>query len=404
MELLAASMRTITLLCAAASLAALPAGAAPNYVGSAACKTCHPAIYARWQKTPMANIVRDPKEHPDAIIPDLAKAESAIVKFKKEDIALVYGSLWKQRYFTKIGNDYFVEPAQWDVKNRVWRPYFVENNTDWWAKLYPPDNMKRPTGALCDGCHSVNYNIATKTVTEWNVGCERCHGPGSDHAARPALTNIINPARLDFVTASDTCIQCHSQGQPLQKPLKGVYYDWPVGFEMGKRLIDYWQLEANKLGETTFTHFADGTAHKNRMQGNDFVQSEMYLHGVTCFSCHDVHGTSNNAQLIKPANVLCLECHGPNSPNGPHAPSIEAHTHHAAGSAGDQCVNCHMPKIATEFVGVNVRSHTFRFVPPSMTAKDKVPNACNACHTDKDTAWASDALGKWRDRSPWRVE
>src|SRR5690349_17253061 len=108
MELLAASMRTITLLCAAASLAALPAGAAPNYVGSAACKTCHPAIYARWQKTPMANIVRDPKEHPDAIIPDLAKAEPAIVKFKKEDIALVYGSLWKQRYFTKIGNDYFV--------------------------------------------------------------------------------------------------------------------------------------------------------------------------------------------------------------------------------------------------------------------------------------------------------
>ena len=72
----------------------------------------------------------------------------------------------------------------------------------------------------------------------------------------------------------------------------------------------------------------------------------MYLHGVACFSCHDVHGTVNNAQLIKPANVLCLECYGPASPNG--APSIEALTHHTAGSASNECVNCDMPKIAAE--------------------------------------------------------
>ena len=53
---------------------------------------------------------------------------------------------------------------------------------------------------------------------------------------------------------------------------------------MGKDLKDFWKLEEHKLGETTFTHFADGTAHKNRMQGNDFVQSVMYTRGVTCFS------------------------------------------------------------------------------------------------------------------------
>ena len=65
--------RTIVLLYWAAFLAMLPAVAAPSYTGSAACKTCHPAIYARWRKTPMANVVRDPKIHPDAIIPDLSK-------------------------------------------------------------------------------------------------------------------------------------------------------------------------------------------------------------------------------------------------------------------------------------------------------------------------------------------
>ena len=114
--------------------------------------------------------------------------------------------------------------------------------------------------------------------------------------------------------------------------------------------------------------------------------------------------TEQRAQLIKPASVMCLECHGPSSPNGPHAVSIEAHTHHAAGSPGNDCVNCHMPKIATQLADVNVRSHTFRFVPPSMIKTDKVPNACNACHMDKSPDWASAALRSWRDRSPWRAE
>ena len=138
----------------AALLFALPAGAA-TYVGSATCRTCHSAIYARWQKTPMANVVRDPREHPEAIIPDLAT--DTVAKFTKDDVGLVYGSIWKQRYFTKIDNDYYPEPAQWDIANHIWRPYFVANGTDWWATLYPPDNFKRPTSATCDGCHSVNF-------------------------------------------------------------------------------------------------------------------------------------------------------------------------------------------------------------------------------------------------------
>src|SRR5450432_2425043 len=210
-------LRTLLFLSSVFAVTMLPAVAAPTYVGSAACKTCHAAVYARWQKTPMANVVRDPKEHPEAIIPDLTKPDP-LVKFKKEDIALVYGSLWKQRYFTKVGDDYFPLGAQWDITHQIWRAYMVANNTDWRVPFYPADNMKRPTGPLCDGCHSVNYNIATKTVTEWNVGCERCHGPGSEHAARPAKSNILNPGRFDYVRASDTCIQCHSQGRPLTNP------------------------------------------------------------------------------------------------------------------------------------------------------------------------------------------
>jgi predicted CXXCH cytochrome family protein len=374
-----------------------------SYVGSQACQTCHPKIYERWKKTPMANIVRDPKEHPEAILPDLAKPDP-LLTFKREDIALVYGSIWKQRYFKKVGNDYFVFPAQWDVTHQSWAAYFARNGTDWWTEKYPPDNMQRPTSALCDGCHSVNFNIQNNSVTEWNVGCERCHGPGSQHVGAPRRTNILNPARMNSTQASDVCIQCHSQGQPLTNPMQGKFYDWPVGFEVGKNLRDFWKLEEAKLGQTTFTHFPDATAHKNRMQGNDFVQSVMYEHGVKCFSCHDVHGTENAANLLKPASVMCLECHGPESPNGPRAASIEEHTHHKADSAGSECIACHMPAIEQTIADVNVRSHTFRFIPPSMTDQYKIPNACNMCHKDKDTKWSAEALRQWKGKSPWRVE
>jgi len=350
----------------------------------------------------MANVVRDPKVHPDAIIPDLSKPDP-LVKFTKDDIAFVYGSKWKQRYFMKKGDDYYPLGAQWDVTNQIWRAYLVAPNTDWWVPFYPADNMQRPTGPLCDGCHSVNYTIQTKTVTEWNVGCEKCHGPGGAHVRQPSQKNIINPARLDGVQATDVCLQCHSQGQPLSNPINGKYYDWPVGFRVGMNLKDFWKLEEHKLGEQTFTYFADGTAHKNRMQGNDFVQSAMYTHGVTCFSCHDVHGTQNNADLLKPADVMCLECHGPNLPNGPHAATIEVHTHHATGSAGNECAACHMPKIETEIANVNVRAHTFKFITPEDTKLLKVPNPCTGCHANKPASWATDTLGSWSNVSPWRV-
>jgi predicted CXXCH cytochrome family protein len=359
--------------------------ASPSYVGSLTCRPCHRAIYDRWAKTPMANVVRDPRAAPDAIIPDLAT--NTIAPFRRADVAFVYGRIWKQRYFTKIGDDYFPEPAQWDVQHRMWRPYHVEPGTDWWAELYPGDNFTRPTGPLCDGCHSVGYDVATKRVAEWNVGCERCHGGGAEHVGNPVHDDIIDPARLDDRANDDVCISCHSQGRPLANPIAGRYYDWPVGYRIGLDLTAFWRLEPHPPGSTTFTHFADGTAHKNRMQGNDFVQSVMARNGVTCASCHDVHGTDNPAQLRARGNALCLGCHEPGGANGPHAPTLSAHTRHRDGSAGAECVACHMPAIETTIADVRVRAHTFEVITPAMTTLFGIPNPCAMCHTLTTAPW-----------------
>jgi len=379
-----------------------PTANKPHYVGSESCKGCHAETYAGWKKTRMANVVRDPREHPEAVLADFTHADP-LVTFDLKDVAFVYGSKWKQRFFTRRGDDYYVEPAQWDVAKKRWLPYHVEAGTDWWVPFYGPSNFERPTGPLCDGCHSVNYNIATKQVTEWNVGCEKCHGPGSAHVAHPTRQNIVNPERLDYVRGNDTCIQCHSQGRTFTETFDGRYYDWPVGFTAGERLADYWRLEELKPGTTNFFQYADMTAHKNRMQGNDFIESTMYHRELRCFDCHEVHSSANPANLKAVGNALCLGCHTKENPAGLHG-TVSEHTHHAKGSKGSECVECHMPLIAQTIKDDYVASHTFRFITPVLTEQSGVPNPCTSCHADKTNAWALQQLKSWKSVSPWRME
>jgi len=49
---------------------AQPAKPADGYTGSAACKDCHESQYERWRTTRMANVVVDPKQHPEAVLGD----------------------------------------------------------------------------------------------------------------------------------------------------------------------------------------------------------------------------------------------------------------------------------------------------------------------------------------------
>ena len=57
------------------STAAVTGQPAAQYVGSASCRRCHTATYERWSKTRMANVVTDPKAHPEVVIPDFSKPD-----------------------------------------------------------------------------------------------------------------------------------------------------------------------------------------------------------------------------------------------------------------------------------------------------------------------------------------
>jgi hypothetical protein len=86
-----------------------------HFVGSESCKGCHSATYESWKKTRMANVIRDPREHPEAVLGDFVHPDPKR-PFGLDQVAFVYGSPWKQQYFTKRGDDYYPLPAQWDVK------------------------------------------------------------------------------------------------------------------------------------------------------------------------------------------------------------------------------------------------------------------------------------------------
>src|SRR5205809_4379516 len=43
-------------------------GSKPGFTGSESCRKCHEELYQGWQQTRMANVVRDPQKHPEAVL------------------------------------------------------------------------------------------------------------------------------------------------------------------------------------------------------------------------------------------------------------------------------------------------------------------------------------------------
>ncbi len=361
-----------------------------QYVGAMRCAECHANEFAGWKGTAHTKMIRPPvTEGPErTVLADFTQS-SPLRPFELKDVKWVIGSRWKQRFIGELDGREVVYPAQWSVQKKEWQPYTAKS--DWWWPEHQ-DWKTRSNFQLCAGCHSTGVDAAAQKWAETNISCESCHGPGKEHSDTPKLGNIVNPARLSTARSMDICLSCHQSGKP-----PNTDYAWPVGFQPGMELVKFWNAFQPEEGKETEEFWHNGTAHKNRVQGNAFLQSVMHDHDIQCTNCHDMHNAQHTSMTIKPAasNSLCLTCHGPDKDHGPKEKSVAEHSHHDPLSTGSRCIECHMAKTGKNAVPGEARNHTFDFISPADTIKAGDPNSCNLCHADKTPQWALESVEKW---------
>jgi predicted CXXCH cytochrome family protein len=424
---------------ATTSPAATPQIAA-TYVGVDKCASCHAEETARWQHS----------HH--ALAMQAASATTVLGKF--EHATFVKDGV-KSEFYTRDGHYYIrtdgpdgklaefeitytfgVQPLQQylvpfpdgrlQALGIAWDSRAKEQGGQRWFHLYPNEKIDHRDvlhwthpaqnwNHQCAECHSTNleknYHADTRRFdTTWsdvNVACEACHGPGSRHVAWAANSKRSddpthglvfrladhssavwtfepgNPiakrsASLLAHAEVETCARCHALRAQL----------WP-DYEFGQPLEQTHRVSLLEEG----SYFADGQIHSEVYEYGSFLQSRMYAAGVTCSDCHEPH----SAQLRAAGNALCAQCH-----QAAHFDTPEHH-HHPAGSAGAQCVSCHMVE-RTYMVIDGRRDHSFRVPRPDLSAALGTPNACNGCHTKNDSSWAADLVDKWfpngRQHSP----
>ncbi len=380
-----------------------------GYAGSASCQGCHSLEYAKWKDSNHGLAERALRDDLDRAGFDPAKSfnhgtqtsEARIADGKYEMVALGFENKVVAHPIERvIGHDPL---RQFLVAGTGGRLHAMEmcfdpRKTEWF-NVYG-DEDRRPgewghwTGRgmvwnqMCASCHNTrlrkNYEIETDsyrtTMAEMTVSCESCHGPKKEHviwqtqyAGTGKKEVLIKPTRDQTI---ETCAPCHARRSELTGD-----------FKPGD---SFWDHYDPSIVDHTDIYHADGQVRDENYEFGSFFSSRMYHAGVRCQDCHDMH----SMKPILPGNQLCMRCH---TPGGyPNAPVImpEAHSFHLAASTGNQCVNCHMPQ--TTYMQRHPRhDHGFTIPDPLLTKEHGIPNACNRCHTDKDTEWALAATEKW---------
>ena len=239
----------------------------------------------------------------------------------------------------------------------------------------------------CYNCHvsqlAHNYDAATDTYhTTWRepgINCEVCHGAGAEHVRvwvaavggkPPADLKIISTKRMTPAQRNDLCATCHAKMEPLTD-----------SYAPGDRYFDHFGLAALEDRDL----YADGRDFGENFTLTGWLMNPCAKAGkLDCLHCHT---SSGRFRFRDDPNASCLPCHGKR------VKDVAAHSHHKPGSAGSNCLDCHMPK--TEFGRIVRSDHSLRPPMPAATLAFHSPNACNPCHTDRDAAWADKSVRQW---------
>ena len=388
-----------------------------QYAGSASCKECHETAYALWEKSNHGLAEREYREdldkqafHPKQTLVHGDDVSEAFLDAEGVAAILTRGLNNERRTYRVervIGNDplrQFLIAApggrlqtcdvSYDPHKNEWFDVFGDEPRepgDWGSWTGQGMNWN----AMCAACHNTrlrkNYDPPTNSyhtrMAEMTVGCEACHGPMKDHVEwqknpPPGVTKEVRETQDPTIKRQTrdqmlhTCAACHSRRGEVSGDLVP-----------GESYFDHFNL---MVTDDSDIYYPDGQVRDENYVFAAFSASTMHHAGVRCGDCHEPH---SNQRLIQ-GNLLCMRCHGGGTE--PPAPVIDptSHSHHADGSTGNDCTNCHMPQ-TTYMQRHPRRDHGFTIPDPLLTKKYGIPNACNRCHTDKDTDWALKHTEEW---------
>jgi predicted CXXCH cytochrome family protein len=410
-------MRILSILCLA--LPAMAAGGA-TYVGAAACTKCHAEQARKWSGSRHSKMLQPASAA--SVKGDFTRGaiqlrgleyrvaqrdgsyyitESYLNgKPQEHRVDFTLGNRRIQHYLTRLASGrIIVLPPSWDVLRKQWFHNFDIGD--------PDESGEVEVQVWNKGCFSCHVSQEEKhfdtekdeyhtTWLNFGTNCERCHGPGSEHVAhysaaaapKTPARDIVLQTRLDAARNTGTCAQCHS--------FRDIFIQ---GYSAGAEYYDFFYpiLEYSQPLDKDPAYWPDGRTRRFSNDAFGLWQSECFLKGgVTCLRCHvTAHETEieRNPQLRPDANSLCTQCHQAVGKD------LAAHTHHAAGSAGSSCVECHMPRTVYS-IKAEIRDHSMTIPAPENTIRHEIPNACNLCHKDRDAAWAVLKMNEWwGDRS-----
>ena len=276
----------------------------------------------------------------------------------------------------------------WDSRDKRW---FYLRPPDVADKLLPDDplhwtGIAQRWQTMCADCHSTNLkrnfdsieNQYHTTFSEIDVSCEACHGPGSLHVELANEKSFFWDRHHGYGLAKlkgpnpepqlQSCAPCHSRRGLLDE-----------AFKPGDLFTDHYNLELMQAS----TYHADGQIKDEVYVYGSFIQSRMYHKGIRCTDCHDPH----SLKLKHDGNETCTSCHQHSA--GKY--DVPSHHHHAVGTPGAMCVNCHMPH--TTYMDVDQRrDHSLRVPRPDLSVKLGTPNACSHCHVTDQLDSLGDGL------------
>lgn len=380
---------------------------------SSDCRSCHEDIFKSWSEShhALAHRAVDAKTDADAFSPardvnvnaidyHLAWKDGRPSFTEKRDAQppetytaeFVLGHTPLRQYVVPIGGGrYQAAELTFDPAKKEWFNVFGDERRqpgEWGHWRGRGMNWN----SMCAHCHLTdyqkNYDARTDTYAstwrEHGIGCAQCHDVAPNHATvakskSNAARAPVGLSAADLKRAQETCAPCHARNELLTGELRpGMSYH------------DHFRLT---LPTDAAVFYPDGQMRDEDFNYTSFLTSRMGgKAGVTCLDCHDPH--SGRTKLPASNNALCLQCHGPSPRNN--APIIDpvAHSHHAAGSQGNQCVSCHMP--TTTYMQRDPRhDHGFLKPDPLLTKELGIPNACNRCHTDQSADWAIAHTDTW---------